>query len=136
MNINERGRMISKSFLKKISYLIATLGFLLCCAIPASADDLNADVSNSSAVLQGADGLTRSTIPVDYIGLHGKRLALQPGDVVVISNDDQRADIMNVHGEVVGSFTNPQLYDDQGKEINARFFLVDDILALTERGVP
>lgn len=61
-------------------------------------------------------------------------MALQPGDVVVISNDEQRADIMNVHGEVVGSFTNPQLYDDQGKEINARFFLVDDILALTERG--
>ena len=40
-----------------------------------------------SMTLQGSDGLTRTTSPVEQPGVQGRNLHLQPGDHVNISGD-------------------------------------------------
>lgn len=116
---------------------IVGLGIAFASTAPAMAQDLTRFEDNQeigSMTLQGSDGLTRTTSPVEQPGVQGRNLHLQPGDHVNISGDGQTADIINADGDVVGSFTAPKLYDDEGEELSARFFLHEGMLILAQTG--
>lgn len=118
----------------------ALMGVGLAFAPAVSADAQEGDyavsqVGDSSFVLQGADGLTRSTLPVDQPGVQGRHIELQPGDRIEISGDGQIADLVNKDGDVVGSFTAPQIYDADGNELSASFVQYEDMLILAETGL-
>lgn len=116
---------------------IVGLGIAFASTAPAMAQDLSQPESNQTngvTTLQGADGLTRTTFPVEQPGVQGRNLDLQPGDEINISVDGQTAEIINAAGDVVGSFTAPQLYDDEGNELTARFAFHEGMLIVAETG--
>ncbi|MFI5504728.1 hypothetical protein ACFLIN_05165 [Corynebacterium kutscheri] len=126
---------------RKFSKLIvsSTLGFIIACSttFPASAQNYtesNTTQSSHDNALLGSDGLIRKTRKVEDADIQGRKLDLQPGDIVKISADGQQADIINSKGEVVGSFTSPGLYDHDGNKLDTRFVYDDEILSLIEDG--
>lgn len=117
--------------------VIVGLGIAFASTAPATAQNLSQAESNLGAevtTLQGSDGLTRTTSPVEQPGVQGRNLDLQPGDEINISVDGQTAEIINAAGDVVGSFTAPQIYDIEGNELSASFVFYDGMLILTETG--
>ncbi|WP_155860784.1 hypothetical protein [Corynebacterium timonense] len=113
------------------------VGLALAPATPTVAQEgahAGSQVGDDSFILQGADGLTRSTSPVEQPGVQGRHIELQPGDRIEISADGQTADLVNKDGDVVGSFTAPQIYDADGNELSARFAQYEDMLILAETG--
>lgn len=86
-------------------------------------------------ILPGSDGLTRRAVPAPDSTIQGKKVELQPGDRIDISVDGQTAHIVNSEGEIVGDFTAPRLYDDQGNELDARFVTYEDLLILAQTGI-
>ena len=95
----------------------------------------NVQNSDTTLVLMGSDGKTRTTKEVDQPGVQGRKVELAKNDSLHLSDDGKVADIINGNGEVVGSFTAPRLFDENGSELSARFFVYDDILILAQEGI-
>lgn len=127
-----------RAFGKATAVAVLGAGLAFASTMPAVAQDLAPAASASAPdtlVLQGADGLTRSTTPVEQSGVQGRQLNLKPGDRIDISADGQRAELVNKDGEIVGAFTAPGLYDEDGNELPARFVTYENMLILSETGV-
>lgn len=89
-----------------------------------------AEANSETQLLLGSDGKDRATTPVDEPGIQGKKVELLPGDRLEVTEDGQKAHIINADGDVVGIFEAPRLVTEDGTEKEARFAVSGELLTL------
>lgn len=87
------------------------------------------------ANLQGSDGKVREVRTASRNGVQGRELSLLDGDELKVSEDGSVVSLYNGDGIIVGTFESPELEDEKGNSIDARFSTYENFLLVIEDGV-